>query len=80
MCSSDLSYSFEEIALSVCEIVHRICFPFITRTVVRSFYYTVDKRIADVHIRIGHIYLGTEHHFKSKSKTELPLQSSLPKA
>ena len=44
------------------KIVHRICVPLCTSTVVRCMDYTIDNRIAEVHVRICHIELCTQHH------------------
>ena len=30
--------------------------------VVRMFHYTIDDRVAEVHVRVGHIDFGTQHH------------------
>ena len=54
--------SFEEVTLSVGEVVHRIGFPCGACAVVRVFYHTIDDRIAEVHIGISHVNLCTEHH------------------
>ena len=57
-----MCYSFKEVALSVCEVIHRVSLPCVTGTVVRSFYHTVDNRVAEVHVRVGHVNLGTQYH------------------
>ena len=58
-----MRYTLEIIALSVCEIVHRIDIPLASCTVVRmGGDDAVDDRITEVHVRVGHINLGTEHH------------------
>ena len=45
------------------KVVHRINVPFASGTVVRmGGNDAVHNRIAEVHIRIRHVYLGTEHH------------------
>ena len=56
-------YALEIVGLSVREIVHRIDIPLATCTVVRmSGDDTIHDRVTEVHVRIGHVDLGTEHH------------------
>ena len=57
-----VGYSFEEVTLSVGEVVHRISLPGSTCAVVRMLHDTIDDRVAEVHIRIGHVDFGTEYH------------------
>ena len=61
-CTERVSYTFKIVALSVCEVVHRISLPFAACTVMRSLYYTIHNRVAEVHVRACHVNLGTEHH------------------
>ena len=61
-CTQRVSDTFEEVALSVCKVVHWVCFPLVARTVVRSLDDTVDDRVAEVHVRICHVDLGTQYH------------------
>ena len=61
-CTQRVSYSFEEVTLSVGEVIHRISLPGSACTVVRMFYDTIDDRVAEVHVRIGHVDFGTEYH------------------
>ena len=57
-----MSDTFEEVALPVCKVVHRVCFPLVTGTVVRSLDDAVDDRVAEVHVRVCHVDLGTQNH------------------
>ena len=57
-----MGYAFEVVALSMCEVIHRISFPSGARAMVRMVHYTVNDGIAEVHVRIRHVNLGTEHH------------------
>ena len=58
-----MRYSFEIIALSVCEIIHGIYFPFRTGTVVRvTGDDTVHNRVPEMHVGVRHVDFGTEHH------------------
>ena len=56
-------HTLEIIALTVCEIVHRIYLPFRTRTVVRvTRDDTVHDRVTEMHVRVRHFNLRTQHH------------------
>ena len=61
-CAERVGHAFEEVALSVGEVVHRISFPSGARTMVRMLHYTVDDGVAEVHVGACHVYLGAEHH------------------
>ena len=61
-CAERVCHAFEEVALSVGEVVHRISLPSGTRAMVRMLHYTVDDGVAEVHVGACHVYLGTEHH------------------
>ena len=61
-CAERVRHAFEEVALSVGEVVHRISLPSGTRAMVRMLHYTVDDGVAEVHVGACHVYLGTEHH------------------
>ena len=54
--------AFEEVALSVSEVIHRIGLPCSTSAVVRMIYHTVNDGVTEVHIGACHIYLGTKYH------------------
>ena len=58
-----MGHSFKVVALSVCEVIHGVCFPGFACTVVRSLYHTINNRVAEVHVGACHVYFGTEHHF-----------------
>ena len=61
-CTQGVGYTFEVVALSVSEVVHRVSFPGSTRTVVRMFHHAIDNRVAEVHVGTCHVNFGTEHH------------------
>ena len=55
--------AFKEVALSVGKVVHRIHFPCVAGAVmVCRRHYAVDDRVAEVHVRVCHIYFGTQYH------------------
>ena len=49
------------IAFAMGIVVHRVYAPFIPGTVVRSMDNPVHQRVAEQHVRMRHVYLGTEH-------------------
>ena len=49
------------IALAVGKVVHRVDAPLGAGAVVRSVVDAVHNRIAEEHVRMGHVYLGAEH-------------------
>ena len=53
--------ALEVVALSVGEVVHGVGIPFVTRTDMGDVQHTVDQRIAEQHVRMGHVDLGTQH-------------------
>ena len=57
-----MSHPFEEVALTVREVIHRVGFPCSAGTVMRVFHHTINNRVAEVHIRVGHIDFGAKHH------------------
>ena len=61
-CTERVGHAFEEVTLAVGEVIHGIGFPFRTRAVVRMFHYTIDDGVAEVHVGVGHVYLGAQHH------------------
>ena len=61
-CTERVRYTFKVVTLSVSEVIHRIGLPRCTSTVMRMVHYAIDDRIAEVHIRVCHINLGTKHH------------------
>ena len=54
--------AFEEVALSVGEVIHGVGFPRGARAVVRVFDDAVDDGVAEVHVGVGHVDFGAEHH------------------
>ena len=54
--------SFEIIALSMCKVIHRVSMPHRSRSVVRRMDNAIHNRVAEVHIGIGHIEFGSQHH------------------
>ena len=57
-----VGYALEEVALSVSEVVHRVSVPLCAGAVVRSVDDAIDDRVAEVHVRVSHVELSTEHH------------------
>ena len=57
-----VGHPLEVVALSMCEVVHRIDLPLCTSAVMRALDDTVDDRVAEVHIVRSHIDLSTERH------------------
>ena len=53
--------TFQIVTLSVSEVVHRIGIPLIACTEVGDIQHTIDQRIAEQHVRVGHIDLGTKY-------------------
>ena len=50
-----VSYAFEIVTLTVCEVVHRIYFPLIACAMVWVLDDAIHNRIAEVHIRRCHV-------------------------
>ena len=44
------------------KVIHRISLPCVTGTVVWMLHYTIDDWVAEVHVRTGHVNLGTKNH------------------
>ena len=57
-----VGHSFEVIALPVREVIHRVGFPLTARAVVFFVDDAINDGVAEVHIRIGHVQLGAQHH------------------
>ena len=56
-------YALKIVALSMGEIVHRIYFPFRTRTMVRvGGDDTIHDRVTEMHVGVRHVNLGAQHH------------------
>ena len=57
-----VGHAFEVVALSMREVVHGIGFPLRAGAVVLLIDDAVDDGVAEVHVGVGHINLGAEHH------------------
>ena len=54
--------AFEIVALSVGKVIHRIGIPLRSCAMMRGMDDAIHDRIAEMHIGVGHIEFGTEHH------------------
>ena len=54
--------ALEEVALSVSEVVHRVAVPLCSCAVVWYLYDAIDDGITEMHIGIGHVQFGAQHH------------------
>ena len=54
--------TLEVVALTMCEVVHRISVPLCACAMMRSVDDTIHDRIAEVHIVACHIELSSKHH------------------
>ena len=54
--------AFQEVTLSVSEVIHGVCIPVIARTDVGHIQHAIHDRIAEVHIVACHVNLGTKYH------------------
>ena len=62
-CAYRVRNTLEIVALTMREVVHRIYVPLASRAVVRvRSDDTVHDRVAEVHVRVSHINLGTQNH------------------
>ena len=67
-----MRHAFEIIALAVRKIVHRVHVPFAPRTMMRvRSNDTIHDRITEMHVRIRHIDLRTQHHLAFLDLTAL---------
>ena len=60
-CADRVCDPFEIVALSVCEVIHRIDLPRSACAVVRSLDYAIHDGVTEVHVGACHVDLGTEH-------------------
>ena len=51
----------DRVALTVCIVVHRVDAPLAARTMVIGVDNTIHNRVAEQHIGVCHIDLGTQH-------------------
>ena len=56
-----MSNPFKVVALSMREIVHRISIPLVSCLDVGDVQNTIDQRVAEQHVRMGHVDLGTQY-------------------
>ena len=56
-----MGHPFEIVALSVREVIHGISIPLVAGTQMRDIHHPVEQRISEEHVRMSHIYLGSEH-------------------
>ena len=61
-CTERVCDTLEVIALSVCEVVHGVCVPFVAGAPVWHVEYAVHDWVAEMHVGAGHVYLGAENH------------------
>ena len=54
--------AFDAVRLAVCKVVHRINAPRVARPVVGREFDAVHQRVPHVHVGVGHVNLGPEHH------------------
>ena len=62
-CTYGVGNVLDGVALAVGKVIHRVDAPFVACTVMVCMDDTVQKRIAEKHIRVRHINLGTEDLF-----------------
>ena len=56
-----MGYSLKIVALAMGEIIHGVGIPLIASTDMGDVEYTVDKWVAEQHVRMGHINLGAQN-------------------
>ena len=60
-CAKRVRDALQIVALSVCEVIHGIGIPLIARADVRDIQHAIDERVAEEHVGVGHINLGSQH-------------------
>ena len=60
-CTQRMCDLLDRIALAVCEVVHRIDAPLITRAVMRGMQDPIHHGVAEIEIGRGHVDFGTQH-------------------
>ena len=53
--------SLQIVTLTVGEVIHRIGVPRVAGTDMRDVQHTIDQRVTEQHVRMGHVDLGTQH-------------------
>ena len=56
-----VGHTFQIVALSVGEVVHGVGIPLISGTDMGDVQHTIDQRVAEQHVGMGHIDLGSQH-------------------
>ena len=72
-----MGHTLEVVALSVSKIIHWVAVPFCPSAVMGCLNDAIDDGVAKVHIVIGHVELGAQHHatFYSFGRVHLVKQS-----
>ena len=55
-------HTLQVVALAVCEVVHGIGIPLVSRAPVLHVQHTVHDWVAEMHVGTCHVYLGTQYH------------------
>ena len=61
-CAERVGNPLEIVTLSVGKVIHRVCLPFSASMWMWVVHYTIDDRVAEVHVGARHINFGTKHH------------------
>ena len=62
-----VGYTLKVVTLSMSKIVHWISIPLSASAMMRSMNDTIHDRVTEVHVRVSHIELGTQHHTSFRS-------------
>src|SRR3546814_3193340 len=65
-----MSNAFDAVTLSVSKIIHRVYAPFVASAVMLCIFDAIHQRVAQMHIRTGHIDFGTQHLFSFGKRSE----------
>ena len=57
-----MGHALEVVALSVGKIIHRVTMPFCSGAVVRCLNDAIDDGVTKVHVIVGHVEFGAQHH------------------
>ena len=52
-------HTLQIVALSVCEIIHRVCVPLVSRAPMWHVQHAIHYWISEMHVRRCHVDLGT---------------------